>query len=187
MIRSAFLDQQESLRWIQSNAHAFGGDPKRVQIFGQSSGATSVFALLASPASRGLFASAVALSGSPNMSMTAKVEEKNNRPVVAALGCSSKPTVPERYRCLMNKTTEELLAAAATKGVGPFRNHSGIYDEDGLFNFPDCPDHCFGPGLGLAGMPGLPLIDGAQIRPFAPFILKTINLPRHTRDKHRKG
>ena len=120
----AFLDQQESLRWIKANAHAFGGDPQRVQIFGQSSGGTSVLALLASPASRGLFSSAVALSGSPNMTMSIEVEEANNRPIVAALGCEQ-GSAEARYQCLMNKSTAELLAAASTKGIGPYRNHSG--------------------------------------------------------------
>eukprot|EP01043_Picozoa_sp_COSAG02_P025296 COSAG02_NODE_1415_length_12734_cov_9.846775_1_plen_609_part_00 len=159
----AFLDQQESLRWIQANAKAFGGDPHRVQVFGQSSGGTSVLALLASPASRGLFSSAVALSASPNMTMRVSVEEANNRPLVVALGCEKEENIDARYNCLMNKSTAELLAAASTKGVGPYRNHSGIFDEDGLSAFPDCPDHCFGPGLGLAGMPGLPLIDGVTL------------------------
>jgi len=176
----AFLDQQEALRWLQLNVHAFGGDRHRVQIFGQSSGGTSVLALLASPASRGLFASAVSLSGSPNMTMTADVADRNNQPVFAALGCDSNgmegndvkgtfhmggraATVAERYSCLMNKSTAELLEAASTKGIGPYHNHSGLFAQDGLSGFPDCPEHCFGPGLGLAGLPGLPLIDGVTL------------------------
>jgi para-nitrobenzyl esterase len=62
-----FMDQQLALRWVQTNIGAFGGDAHRVTIFGQSSGGTSVLALLASPASVGLFASAISLSGSPNI------------------------------------------------------------------------------------------------------------------------
>ncbi|MEJ0061083.1 MAG: carboxylesterase family protein [Terricaulis sp.] len=52
-------DVLAALRWLQINAAAFGGDPERVTIVGQSAGGVVVHALLASPQGRGLFAGAI--------------------------------------------------------------------------------------------------------------------------------
>ncbi|WP_405088848.1 carboxylesterase/lipase family protein [Microbispora sp. NBC_01389] len=56
------LDQVEALRWVRDNIRAFGGDPGRVTVFGQSAGGGSVAALLAMPRAAGLFRRAVAQS-----------------------------------------------------------------------------------------------------------------------------
>jgi para-nitrobenzyl esterase len=65
----ALLDIQLALRWVQQNGAKFGGDPRRVTLIGQSSGGTNILALLASPASNGLFAAAISLSASPNITI----------------------------------------------------------------------------------------------------------------------
>ncbi len=57
------LDQVAALQWIRKNIAAFGGDPGRVAIAGQSAGAVSVHLLTASPLARGLFQRAIAESG----------------------------------------------------------------------------------------------------------------------------
>ncbi|MFB3776673.1 MAG: TAXI family TRAP transporter solute-binding subunit [Bryobacteraceae bacterium] len=57
------LDMIAGLQWIQKNIAAFGGDPKRVTIFGESAGGIAVSMLCASPLAKGLFHGAISQSG----------------------------------------------------------------------------------------------------------------------------
>lgn len=58
-----FKDQNLALKWIQQHIKAFGGDPNRVTIFGQSAGGVSVHMHMLSPLSEGLFNQAIVMSG----------------------------------------------------------------------------------------------------------------------------
>jgi para-nitrobenzyl esterase len=60
----ALMDQIAALIWVKKNIRAFGGDPDRITIAGQSAGSASVNCLLASPLSKGLFQGAIGESGS---------------------------------------------------------------------------------------------------------------------------
>ncbi len=57
------LDQIAGLQWIRKNISAFGGDPNKVTIFGESAGGISVSMLCASPLAKGLFRGAISESG----------------------------------------------------------------------------------------------------------------------------
>jgi carboxylesterase type B len=60
------LDQIAALEWVRDEIEAFGGDPGRVTIFGESAGAMSCAMLLGAPRARGLFHGAILQSGAAN-------------------------------------------------------------------------------------------------------------------------
>ncbi len=70
----ALLDMIAALEWVQQNIRAFGGNPDNVTVFGQSAGGFNVYALLASPAAKGLFHKAISQSGNIQTMPRALVE-----------------------------------------------------------------------------------------------------------------
>ncbi|MFJ4807327.1 carboxylesterase/lipase family protein [Streptomyces longwoodensis] len=72
-------DQLAALEWVHHSIEAFGGDPARVTLAGQSAGAISVGALVAAPQAQGLFRRAVLQSGPPEVSDRDKVRRMVRR------------------------------------------------------------------------------------------------------------
>ncbi|MCP2260259.1 para-nitrobenzyl esterase [Streptoalloteichus tenebrarius] len=105
-------DQQAALRWVKRNAAAFGGDPGNVTLFGESAGALSVCAHLASPSAAGLFHRAIIQSGPCSMPFRTRAEAAADGAAFAqSVGCSGGDVAA----CLRAKPVRDLLAVVATR------------------------------------------------------------------------
>lgn len=107
------MDQIAAMQWVRANIAAFGGDPQRVTIFGQSAGSASVLFQVASPLARGLFHRALGESGGLRAGpmMTRAKAEESGVELGRTLGA---PTLAD----LRAKSAAELMKASPA-GTGP--------------------------------------------------------------------
>lgn len=151
-----FMDQILALVWTQNNILAFGGDPTRVTIAGQSSGGTSIFALMNAPQAQGLFAAAWSMSASYVFDATLQDAQDTNMIFQQSAGCISGNSETD-YKCLMNLNMTQ-VGNAVPYDVSPYWSSGPLND------FPI-------PGVKCGG---IAIIDGNVVptSPNAGFLLK---------------
>jgi para-nitrobenzyl esterase len=102
-----------ALEWVRDNIAAFGGDPKKVTVFGQSGGAGKVSTLMAMPSAKGLFHRAIAESGAALTGVSRSDASASTETILARLNV--KPSDVDR---LQSMPVAQLLAATSAGGRG---------------------------------------------------------------------
>ena len=125
------LDMVAALQWVKQNIEAFGGDPGRVMIFGQSGGGAKTSTVLAMPGAKGLFHTAAVQSGSALRLATPEAAAAQAERLLKELGLTAKTA-----GAIQKLSWQRILEAQTVVGAG----FSPVIGSDAL------PHHPFDPG-----------------------------------------
>ena len=123
------LDQVLGLKWVKDNIENFGGNPNLVTVSGQSSGGTSIYALVASPLANGLFQRGIPMSGSPLFPKNFTEAANDNRIFIENTKCRNLTGKENIRNCFYNLTSKEIVDSI------PVHTYPDWAMED-LFDFP---------------------------------------------------
>jgi len=98
------LDQVAAIRWVHDNIAAFGGDPAKVTIFGQSAGGWSICTMLATPLNQGMFQRAILESGGCTKSEDLDKGYERAKTIAKRVGCA-----PGDLACLRRAPAKKFL------------------------------------------------------------------------------
>lgn len=108
-----FMDQQVALKWVRRNIRAFGGNPEKVTVFGESAGGLSTFVNLVSPTARGLFDRAIVESGAYLLTEpTLAQAEAAGTKFANAVQCNQ-PNPADVLTCLRALSVSTILSVAS--------------------------------------------------------------------------
>jgi carboxylesterase type B len=112
----SFLDQRLALAWVRRNIRAFGGDPHRITIFGESAGAQSVDALITLPPSPVPFVAAIMQSGQASFAGAPpnNASKTSWNTLAQSLGLTPEAAIP----VVKNMTWQELRDRIEQQGLG---------------------------------------------------------------------
>ena len=117
-----FQDQQAALKWVQRNIRAFGGNPEKVTIFGESVGGLSTFVNLVSPTAHGLFHRAIVESGAYLLTQPTLAQAEAAGTKFANAVLCNQPNPADVLTCLRSLPVSTILSVAS---FGPAPNVDG--------------------------------------------------------------